>query len=841
MNNITTILLLLIAVFNLSAGTLEESARTKITALNALITQAEAKDIPTLHEKTTVRTAEIFLDFANWDETNKDINTHLFGLVSRYKTDSTAMAELLPDFERQDVIDMLNAGIAELQSLINEETRRLTAPNIDWSQATLEGDQIMFEGKPVFLTDYTWKPTTALLSEYHGQLDGFFLAPNYVENKEGKIKTWIMDDIKEKESGALGFIFLNHKNPPSWTESEYGPNFKMRENSYTNYDIDNPGARELQGLLLSQTVPQLKGKKYSELGYMLCNEPHFYVTQTNGKVDWASASVSDFTIEKFKDSIAVRHETITDLNTLWGTSFANFDDVTIDLPIENSLQGTAMWYDWTRFNRERVTSWFSDLKDTIQYYDEEAKVHLKIMPNLWSENKRGHGIDLEELTHLSEIIGNDAGVNHEIMFGGPYEFQEHYAYDWRELCMSYDFMKSVSPNKIILNTENHFLSTGKSRDLYQDPIHARSTFFLGHIWGLTANQIWFWPREEDGSPRSTEEKGYAGSNIQQPWLTNEIHTTNLDLNTFSEEVMAMQRQEKPIRLFFSETSAINKPEHMDNVFELYEEMVFEGVPIGFVTENILNEQSSDLWDVVCVYKTEYVTQSEHQALQDYLDNGGTVVMDNVSVKMDEYGRSLPKLNSSNGSIFYSTNIAAIKIMAFRQLTDQMPDIELTESNTLDKSLCLWKSMTNAAGEHILVGINVGNVATTLDINLKEAENTYCEDLISGATLTNTPTLQPKEVFFVKVKGKTSANLNETDGVSFNVEAFPNPTSGRLSIKTNLNTNKDITIYDLSGKSVFSAISTSTLQHFDLSHLDGGHYILQIKSNEISVQKKLMIE
>lgn len=822
------------------AATLEEQARIKITALNTLITQAEAKSIPTLHEKTTVRTAEIFLDFANWDEANKNINTHLFSLVTSYKKDSTAMAELLPDFERQDVLNMLNASITKLQKLINGETRRLAVPNVDWSQATLDGDQITYEGKPAFLSDYTWKPSTSLLSEYHGQLDGFFLSPSYVENEDGNIKSRIIEEAMEKASGTLGFIFLNHKNPPTWAQEKYGPNFLMRENSYTNYDIDNPGAREMQGMLLSKMVPYFKGKKYSELGYMLCNEPHFYVTQTNGKVDWASGSVSDYTIEKFKDSLAQRHATITELNDLWGTSFSSFDNITISLPIENSLQGTAMWYDWTRFNRERVTSWFSDLKDTIQHYDTEAKVHLKIMPNLWSENKRGHGIDLEALTNLSEIIGNDASVENDVMFGAPYDFQEYYAYEWRELCMSYDFMKSISPEKPILNTENHFLSTGRSRNLYQDPLHARSTFFLGHIWGLTANQIWFWPREEDGSPRSTEEKGYAGSNIQQAWLTNEIHTATLDLNTFSNEVMAMQRQEKPIRIFFSETSAINKEEHMDEVFELYETMVFDGVPIGFVTKDILNKQSNENWKVVCIYKTEYVTLEERQALQDYLDQGGIIITDNVSLKKDEYGRSLEKLSKSEGNIIYSSNVAAIKILAFRQLTDEIPEVEIQQSNIYDKNLCLWKCIKDEDGNNILMAINVGNKVCSLNINRQGSDAISCEDMITGETITKTPALNPKEVYFVKIKKTTASDSEEIQGSAINFKAFPNPTKGKIHISTNqICNNIQVEIHNLLGQCIHQSTYHNTNDILlDLDNKNEGNYIVKVKM-ENKVETKII--
>ena len=62
------------------------------------------------------------------------------------------------------------------------------------------------------------------------------------------------------------------------------------------------------------------------------------------------------------------------------------------------------------FNSVRVTEWFNFLKSTITKYDPKAKVHIKVMPNLWTENARDHGLEAEDLVEL-RIIGNDADLN----------------------------------------------------------------------------------------------------------------------------------------------------------------------------------------------------------------------------------------------------------------------------------------------------------------------------------------------------------------------------------------------------------------------------------------------
>jgi beta-galactosidase len=79
-------------------------------------------------------------------------------------------------------------------------------------------------------------------------------------------------------------------------------------------------------------------------------------------------------------------------------------------------------------------------------------------------------------------------------------------------------------------------------------------------------QTWFWDRNSDGSILkrmfdSSYQKAlgvaYPGTVVQQPRDANELTQTMFDLNAFSEEIVAFQSQKKPIRIFYSETSAIN--------------------------------------------------------------------------------------------------------------------------------------------------------------------------------------------------------------------------------------------------------------------------------------------
>ncbi|MGA9637473.1 beta-galactosidase, partial [Flavobacterium sp.] len=528
-----------------TAQTTEKEVQQKINILKTEIKKAQSKKISTLKEETTVRTAEIFLGYADWDEKNIEANQKHFSLVSTYKSEAEKFAKLLPEFERKEMALMLDDALTDLKNVSNGITKRLPTPKVDWTKTKLEDDQITFDGKAVFLADWTWKPTGNKYTDYHGNQDGFFLTPTFVTDNKGTVNPQKLKELASKPEGTMGFVFLNHSAVPAWAKKEYpeivdGPGIK-----YTMYDINHPVSRKIQSDLIAATVPLMAGKQYTQLGYMLCNEPHWNTI----KKTWASAPISGLAAEAFKKWLEKRHGTIKELNSLWKTNFSSFDTMEVPRELETAQQGTALWFDFESFNMDRVTDWFAFMKSEIKKHDPKAKTHLKIMPNLWTESKRDHGIDMEALTRNSEIIGNDSSTGGAWMWGKPKEWEKNYNFDWVEMCMSYDFYKSISPEKIMYNTEGHFLSTGKYRDLYQTTDYVRCNYWQAYVHGLTAIQTWYWARtDEGGSKKNEDSSGYAGSNNHQPRVVNEVHTTVADLNSVSDIIMDLQRQEKPIRV-----------------------------------------------------------------------------------------------------------------------------------------------------------------------------------------------------------------------------------------------------------------------------------------------------
>ncbi|QVY65631.1 alpha-amylase family protein [Polaribacter sp. Q13] len=744
---------------SLFSQSLEKQIKSKVSVLENLVEKLELKKIDNYKEKLALNTVDIFRKFAKWDENNIDENTKLYKKVAIYKKKAAEMATNLPDFEKKDMLLLLDESIQNANELLTGEIFRKKYIRPNWHKIAIKENTLVNGNRPVFLSDYTWKPGTNQLDKYFGELDVFLISPSQVKNKKGEITPQTIKKIKESYSQKAGFVFVSQKNIPKWTLTEFGEEFgEIQGKPFTKYDIDNPGARILMSNLFKGTVPFLKDKKFTQLGYMLTNEPR-WANYTDGKKKvWFRQDVSNYTIKKFEIWLQKRHKTIAQLNSLWKTNLVNFSEIEKLLPVDLSERGTPKWYDWTTFNEERVIDWFQFLKAELLKNDPKAKVHLKIMPSIFTDNNADAGIDLEALTELSDINGNDIAAHYNNIKPKKIhsDWDKKYVFGWRELFMGYDFLKSIKPNQINFNSESHLLSGSHTRDLNMNPKYVRATYWAAHLLGLNASQTWYWPRQNDGSLRRNLTDGYAGSNNQQPRVTFELENTLIDLNTFSEEVTAFQNQRKPIRIFYSKTAAKQKGDYMDGIFDVYERLNFEGISLGFATKNIIKKQDKANWDVILIYNTEHVTETEFEAVQQYLDEGGSVIMDKNSFKSNEYGEPLKSLESKSNNLFILNSLEEMQLKAFSFLRSKkaLPEIVVTEKTDSDFKTCTWRSIKTAHGRNLLSIINLGKNKVQLEVSFSNKESKpVCKDLINGIPASSTPVLKPYEVYFVEVSEK----------------------------------------------------------------------------------------
>ncbi|MDU0353909.1 beta-galactosidase [Paraglaciecola aquimarina] len=754
--------------------TYQERVEQKVAQLRTLIEKVESKGIDVTRDKMALHTAETFVIWANWDEKNKVDIAKFYEKHPQTKDDTEAAADALVVREREGVEAILDQALAELTAVDLGELSRKPVVLTDTTKVTIQDGKFIQDGQPVFLGAYTWKPDEEETNQYWGNLNSHYISPNLFTNSDWDYSSWTFNNYIDADSDhRIGQTFID-QNFPKWIADLY-PEIDDAPRIFHNHDIDHPFTKTVYRKLFETVLPDLKDKRSTELGYMLFNEPT-YITQkdhwNNGvqkirqnidDANSATKSVTEETFKRFRNWLENRHGDIATLNELWGTHFTSFADVSITIPIDVALQGTPKWYDWCLFNMWRVTDWFTFMNNEIKAIDTDAKTHIKLMPWLWNEDGRHHGMDFETLLRMGDIIGFDAEAAYSDIWGREVEWDDEYSFDWQSAMMSFDFFSSVQPEQLLWDSENHFFHSSKFMELDINPDYVKSIYWMAFTHGLTGSSTWVWTREADGNFSSNIQRAMSNGNYDKEYIVDVTHQpkglhaltrTMLEANAHANDLVLLQRQEKPIRVFYSETSAINQPDHMKYVRDAYKGLYFEGIGLGFATERILNEQ--DAWEMVVVSGAKYVTDTEFSALQNYLNEGGTVFIDADSLQFNEYGGARDtQLFVSNGTLvsFNSHEDLLAKVQSSAIAKEIVPSITLLEGAgaTSHKTLA-WRTTQRADGSHIVSVTNTGYAAVSFGFTPKVGTsiaggtNLFTGNQVDFSTLS----LEPMETTFLHV-------------------------------------------------------------------------------------------
>lgn len=764
---------------------LEQSARTKIAALESRMASAKAAGHDVAREETTIWFAREFLKFADWDAANPKAVEYAFSKFPPYADEAARWAREIPDFQREQVNQMLDRAIAELDRVTSGAIVRRPVNKVDWQNIKVGENAYYSNGRPIFLYDYFSKSVGRPLTDegvyndhlgaiYHGgqrlyDVDHDRAINSFLLNEDGSWDEERLSYVTEIPDTNVGFLIYWNMGIPEWVERRE-PEVRKGRSLFTGYDVDNPLVRDVWGKIARKTGELTRGKKVTQLGYILSNEPHWFSEKGHWSQNFQEMNaISSYTLAKFRDWLERKYAgDIQRLNANWSASFKDFGAVEIAIPIDPATRGTPVWYDWSRFNMDRATDWFTYIQGELRKANPEAHTSIKIMPNMFTENARSHGIDIEALTELTSMIGDDAKAQEgkDLRITKTLPWEEHYSYFWEELSMSYDFMESVAPDKLHFNSESHFLSTSWFRKMDMTPEYVRSVYWLATLQGMDANLGWFWARDPDGSFEDRLEGelnffdpalagSFVGSVNQQPQVANAVTQVMMDLNSYSEEIIALREQRRPIRLFHSETSAINKRDHMSEQFALYENLFFEGFPVGFATQKIIAKQDNRQWDTIVVYRTEYVTDAEFAALQAYLDRGGTVIVDRPqSLSMDEYGeRRAARLRASAGKLVTmgeGADLETLRQAALEAAKSGRPDVRLVEDNGTSHKGVTWRAVRQADGSWLVNALNIGKNAASLRIEGRDGRALDATDLMTGKALGSQVAINRNGVLLLKV-------------------------------------------------------------------------------------------
>ena len=525
----------------------------QVATLQQAVERAKKLGIDTSYEETTLRTAELFGGWIRWDAAHPTDIQKAAGKFTRLsRKRRTELAATWTQHEAGECGAILSDAIKELDAVIARPALRRPGSAAHGQTAGSRRrlhDARQDAGIPGRL--HLHAREGGELPRLREPLHAHRLEPEQPRRKPeggaGRRERPQTTDCRNRAGRRRLERFHGHW-CARWVRSRC-PDALRGAHVGCGYDIDHPAVRQWWDQLFAAVSPALAGSRLGEDLYSLHNEPMWW----SGKNEWDARPITRFTLAKFRAWLAARHEKIETLNALWGTHFSSFDQVRVEVPIDFKLRGGAIWLDWCRFHMDRITDWFTYLRTAIRKQDPQSRVTCKLIPFFFLTDEGNpqdahptHGVNFEALTELLDVPGMDGAMEpaNEVHYGA--DGKNRYALSYPLVAMTYDFVKSVTPNKGVFNSEEHSLTSGSFVKMDMTAEDVQAVLWLEHLHGMTMNLMWRWGRDAEGAPRFSWlddiETESIGCSCTHPRRMDAYGRVMKEINAYAKEVRALADQ-----------------------------------------------------------------------------------------------------------------------------------------------------------------------------------------------------------------------------------------------------------------------------------------------------------
>jgi len=200
----------------------------------------------------------------------------------------------------------------------------------------------------------------------------------------------------------------------------------------------------------------------------------------------------------------------------------------------------------------------------------------------------------------------------------------------------YDFQTSVK-DAPVWDTESHIIpdiSVVGYDDLVE--YYNGADVWNGGVHGRGTSIIWLWDLRNNSMPWSGTT--YPNTNaVVRPAEAVEVSRAALDLNRLSKEIYEIQKAKRKVGVLYSRTSQGYVKDIMTSTIGAYEDAIFSGQKVGFITES--KPETMHDYELVIIPETPNVPVSVINHLKTYIENGGQVVITNPeTLKKNEYNK-----------------------------------------------------------------------------------------------------------------------------------------------------------------------------------------------------------
>jgi beta-galactosidase len=711
--------------------------KERAAVLSELVSQGRKASVDVALPDVTLATAELYVPWISADMKRSG-------------------AEILARRETERLAPLIEIAIAEMQqTLAHPQEHPLLAPP-DVMAAQVRNGGWYVDDRPVFLfginqVDYDYLPILPRLG--CNAVDAHAGGPKTIFPRGREVNEELFQRASEsiRRAAALGLRSnapFHHK-MPDWLMEQF-PDILGGEGHFMEYDIDHPEARKLTLAALEAIGKHTAGEP-GVFAYELWNEANYEGLSNRGLVN-------------FRQDMRTRYGSIAKLNEAWGSKYSDFDKVK---PVARDPAQAAAYTDWCRWNDARVTEFVAAMRQAVLRGNPKALVHVKIPNEIGFEGSRtkngqaqtvsGHyrGLDRWALAQALDIQGCDTR---------PLILSDNYGMAFPLPLMCYDLQRSFTPAKPIYDSEWHGIQTAYYQNDDLPGEFLRAALWLSYLHGMDANVTWSWAREGVGpktqnvkqkkkqaskkkregsnASKGTDSPYFTGSLVTQPQLLDAWGRNSITVQRHASEIVAFQDDAPRVRLLFSKPSAILDVKHLDAMQEAYENLDWLGIPIGFVSEEMLLAGFRDC-DLLIVPAARNASPGVREAVAK-LSNGGVrvVFIGEECLAQTPQGRPMDKPASVKADLLRS----AQDIKAFQAAMNSAGVKQFVRCIGPDglSSKPVEFRTVEYRGRHLGYYVNVGKAAAVIH-NQMHGQPARWRSLLTGQRCESAVELKPYEL------------------------------------------------------------------------------------------------
>ena len=607
-----------------------ESAYDDLEKLTQL---AEGKGMECTYERITMNTTQLFLNFSSYDFTITDILCNDYR--NWYGANGCALGEAVPCRELNKTLDILNRATADIKKLLSTPgLHRRPVPSHLMLGTVAKGSYLYRDGdltKPVFPGGYDHGnyafyygfPSDVLpqvetigqdSEEVVAHIATLLPTPDGVNDSEVQR---IVDSFDQLYQFGLTSGLVLMCRLPDWVVQKY-PDIALYMQSSCKYNIDHPMIRTFWEQGLTALIGKLKSHPALH-SFRLGNEVYFGIVGNQ-------TAISTYTTEKWRTWLKNKYGDINALNAAWKSSFKNFSVVFFPKKKDSaSLHGTAQWYDFCRFNADRVIDYYTWFTGLVRKLDPDTPSHVKYVNKNLFDAIMANGLDRFALNKLTNWSGCDTRVmtapTAEI--DTPNRNPGQYALDWLTT-IGYTWMRSTASDKLVVDMEIHPISTVKTRNGSLPDNHMTAATWIIHLQGLSLHLLWAWPRFANGSYRFDKVDTIASL----PQAVDSYARSLAYINALGPEVVALaSAAPRPVCMLWSVISSMQDQSYLHAQIDAFEALSFFGPQPWFIAEPDIDEKGIDnSCKVVVVPGQRYVSDKTITAIKKYIDQGGNIII-----------------------------------------------------------------------------------------------------------------------------------------------------------------------------------------------------------------------